>query len=374
MQERQHLPLRHERGLTLIELMVAMAISLIIVVAAAYVYLASRESQRAIDRSSSSRETGAFIVQMLGRDIMNAGFYPANMVPVPGDATQTGMYDTYPPLPTLDASGNSAQTDWQAVAANVVTWPPTAFMTGIYGCDGGPFNTQTSACPTPDASKADTIVINYFSGDSLSMASTSSSGGRYDCTGSDPAGSAATSTANHNNFRVTTDGSTPDVTKPPQLPVFVSNRYTLSDLKMSVEGVDVNTKSLACSGNGSSKPGDLAIYQPIVPGVEDLKFTYGVYASADTFTPSRYYTASEVTALGNLAVNGLSLTPWQRVTAVRVCVLVRTVGGNTRIADKTGAARTYKNCQDADTAQPARDTITRYVQVFGLRNGLKQYY
>ena len=110
MQERQHLPLRHERGLTLIELMVAMAISLIIVVAAAYVYLASRESQRAIDRSSSSRETGAFIVQMLGRDIMNAGFYPANMVPVPGDATQTGMYDTYPPLPTLDASGNSAQT------------------------------------------------------------------------------------------------------------------------------------------------------------------------------------------------------------------------------------------------------------------------
>ena len=111
-----------------------------------------------------------------------------------------------------------------------------------------------------------------------------------------------------------------------------------------------------------------------MPGVEDLKFTYGVYTSADTFTPSRYYTASEVTALGNLAVNGLSLTPWQRVTAVRVCVLVRTVGGNTRIADKTGAARTYKNCQDADTAQPARDTITRYVQVFGLRNGLKQYY
>ena len=90
--------------------------------------------------------------------------------------------------------------------------------------------------------------------------------------------------------------------------------------------------------------------------------------------PSTSGTASEVTALGNLAVNGLSLTPWQRVTAVRVCVLVRTVGGNTRIADKTGAARTYKNCQDADTAQPARDTITRYVQVFGLRNGLKQYY
>lgn len=37
-----------QKGLTLIEMMVAMAISLVIVIAAAYVYLGSRESQRAL--------------------------------------------------------------------------------------------------------------------------------------------------------------------------------------------------------------------------------------------------------------------------------------------------------------------------------------
>ena len=80
---------KRQRGLTLIELLVAMAISLVIVVAAAYVFLASREAQRAIDRNSGSRETGAFVIQTIGRELMNAGFYPATMVPVPGDATQT---------------------------------------------------------------------------------------------------------------------------------------------------------------------------------------------------------------------------------------------------------------------------------------------
>ena len=361
--------IQRQRGLTLIELMVAMAISLIIVVAAAYVYLASRESQRAIDRSSGSRETGAFVMQMLGREIMNAGFYPATMAPIPGDPTQTGMYDTYPPLPTLDASGNSALTDWQKVAANVVSWPPDAFKTGIYGCDGGQFATSTSTCPSVDAAKADTIVINYFSGDAAAMGATTAS--RRDCTGSDVGNDTS------NKYRVKTDGSAPsadDDKSPPQLPVFVSNRYTLSDLKVSVDGSDVNTKSLVCSGNGSNPHGVLPVYQPIVPGLEDLQFTYGIYEDANTFTPSRFYTATELNALGSVTLNGLLLTPWQRVTAVRVCVLVRTVGGNTRIADKTGAARTYKDCTDTDKDQPAGDTITRYVEVFGLRNSLKQYY
>lgn len=67
MKKITYMPSR-QKGLTLIEMMVAMAISLVIVIAAAYVYLGSRESQRAIDRSSNSQETGAFVLQMIGRE------------------------------------------------------------------------------------------------------------------------------------------------------------------------------------------------------------------------------------------------------------------------------------------------------------------
>lgn len=358
----------------MIELLVAMAISLVIVVAAAYMYLGTRESQRAIDRSSGSRETGAFVMQMIGREIMNAGFYPATSLPIPSDATQQGMYDTYPPLP----SDPRATTDWQ----NPLTgWPPTAFLAGIFGCDGGVFDVATSTCPATSGTAADTLVINYFTSDTSAMGATT--GRRMDCTGVDvaPTGSGGDPS---NSIRKNNTGGAPPTTPhtsavsnlPPQLPVFVSNRFTLSALKVSVDQQDVNTKSLVCSGNGRSPHGvaDATAYQPIMSGLEDLQFTYGVYENGATVAPLRYYTATEVNALTNVVIDGLNLSPWQRVTAVRVCLLSRTVGGNTRIGDKTGSARTYLDCSDTVKNQPVGDTLTRHVEIFGLRNNLRQYY
>lgn len=108
--------------------MVAMAISLVIVIAAAYVYLGSRESQRAIDRSSNSRETGAFVLQMIGRsDERKGSILP--LLPLFRWITQQGMYDTYPPLPAT----TRVKTDWQDPDNN---WPPVAFRSAIYGCAG----------------------------------------------------------------------------------------------------------------------------------------------------------------------------------------------------------------------------------------------
>nr|WP_295941074.1 PilW family protein [uncultured Acidovorax sp.] len=363
-------PKDSQRGLTIVELLVAMAISLVIVIAAAYMYLASRESQRAIDRSSGSRETGAFVMQMLGREIMNAGFYPATSLPIAPDATQQGMYDTYPPLP----ADPRVATDWQNPATS---WPPVAFQTGIYGCDGGQLDVATSTCPATVATAADTIVINYFTSDTAEMGK--STGRRSDCTGADVAPSGAGGDPSNAERKKNSGGVPPtavDDKLPPQLPVFVSNRFTLSSVKISVDQNDVNTKSLACSGNGKSPHGtaDATAYQPIVSGLEDLQFTYGVYTSGGTLTPSRYYTATEINALSPVTINGVSLSGWQRVTAVRVCILTRTTGGNTKISEKTGSERTYLDCSDTAKNQPVGDTITRYVEVFGLRNNLKQYY
>lgn len=361
--------LLRQRGLTIVELLVAMAISLVIVVAAAYMYLASRESQRAIDRSSNSRETSAYVMQLLGREIMNAGFYPATALPIPPDATQQGMYDTYPPLP----ADPRVLTDWQNP---LVSWPPTAFQTGIYGCDGGILDVATSTCPTVSATAADTIVINYFTSDTPAMGVTT--GRRFDCTGADAGGdpSNAERKKNSGGAPPTTPHTSTVNNLPPQLPIFVSNRFSLSALKISVDQQDINTKSLVCSGNGKSPHGtaDSTAYQPIIYGLEDLQFSYGVYSDQSTLTPSRYYTATEINALPSVAINGLNLSAWQRVTAIRVCLLSRTTGGNTRIADKAGSVQTYLDCSNVAKNQPVGDTITRSVEIFGLRNNLKQYY
>lgn len=361
--------MRKQTGFSLVELMVAMAISLVVVGAAVYAYLASREGQRSVERLSGSRETGSFVLQILGRDLMNAGFYPANVLPITSDITQTGMYDGYYPL----QGATRIATDWENIAA---AWPPVAFQTGVFGCDGAVFDVAGNSCPSADNAKPDTLIINYFSGDAVN-----GPGLRRDCTGAD--------SGNHfsNSERKKNTGGTPPATAhtavdnnlAPQQPLFVSNRYTLSDTKIFVDNADLNTKSLACNGNGQSS----AIYQPIVAGLEDFQVTYGIYTTFDpnsnnnSLAPTRFYTATEMNNAGtvpSLNIRGQNLTSWQRVTAVRVCVLTRTLGGNTRISDVAGSPSTYRDCSGVEKNQPSGYQMARYEQTFGVRNALRLSY
>lgn len=352
-------PLR-QQGLSLVELMVAMAISLVIVIAAAYVYLASREGQRSLDRMSGSREVGTFVLQTLGRDLMNAGFYPATVLPIAAHRSQTGMYDSYYPFqntPRVD-------TDWENRIAN---WPPAAFQAGIFGCDSAQFESATSACATTVTGAADTLVINYFTNDTAAAPGT-----RLDCTGAD------VDNDHSNAERKKNAGNDPALA--PGQPLFVSNRYTLVGTKLYVDKGDISTKSLACSGNGTNWHGQTAAYQPMIAGVEDLQFTYGLYNAYDptspnnSLAPAQFLTSSEMASASTLTVNGISLTPWQRVTAVRVCLLTRTMGGNTRLADKAGSEATYTDCSGTSRKQPAGYLVTRYEQIFGVRNALRLSY
>ena len=358
-----HTPRRRQQGLSLIELMIAMVVSLMTVLAATSVYLATRQTQRSIETTSTSLETGGFAMQLLGREIMNAGFYPANMAPIPPDVTQTGMYDTYPPL----QSTPRVSTDWMDTANS---WPPKAYQTGLYGCDNGLFAVKTATCPTGVAGTPDSIVVNYFTNDTMSNAT----GRRRDCTGANVDSDPSNATRKLNTG---TPASSVNAKLPPQLPLFVSNRFSLRNATIEVEKQQITTKSLVCSGNGSTAFGadDSAAYVALLTGVEDMQFTYGVYSStAGSLVPDRFYTAAEVEALSNVTVNGTAVTPWQRVAAVRVCLLTLTFAGGTRNADKSGAARTYLDCTDTQKNQPVGKTYKRFVQVFGVRNNLKSLY
>lgn len=350
-----------QKGMTLVELMVALAISLVLVLAATYVYLASWQSDRALERSSDARETGSFVLQLIGRELMNAGFYPATRPPMVNDVSQTGMIDGYPPYegkPRLS-------TDWMNTAAN---WPPTAFMAGVFGCDDAPFDVSTNTCGATVAGSGDSIVINYFTGDSFRFGA--AVGTRRDCAGNDVGNDSSNQTRKAN-----TGGNPPLVPHtgvnqnlPPQLPLFVSNRYRLSETKVALDRSDVSTNSLMCNGNGNLTKG----YQPVIAGVAGMQFTYGVTTDPETVAPSKFYRAAEVSAMTPEWINGQLLSGWQRVSAVQVCILAQTLGGGTRLADKAGAPSKYLDCDGAEQNQPSGSTMTRYTQVFGVRNALKQ--
>lgn len=321
-----------QRGVTLIELMVALTINLAIVVAAVYLYLGTRESQRALDQTSEANEVGVFALRALGRDIMNAGFYPS-----------------------VSSEGND---NIISVYTNLTSPKVSAYDTGIFGCDATAFDLSTGACVARSGNAADGIVIGYFTNDAFGDAG----GQRKDCNGNDVA------TATVNTSRVGTAAAT----LPPDKPLFVANHYRLGDATtVVVDGQTATVRSLECQGNAAGS----TAYQPVISNIKDFQLAYGVYQD-DNRTVDHFYTAAEVSAMSNKTIEGVSLAPWARITAVRVCVVTQTFGAPSKLQDSTGAVRTYQDCSGSAVNPGATDrsTYKTYTQVFGMRNFLNKTY
>ena len=362
-----------QAGLTLIELMIAMAIGLVVMVVTTYIYVRTNESQKAMDRQSAVSETGVFVIQALGRDIKMAGFYPATALPITSGtlvnsgaaakdnfmaSTQANMYETYPPLKATP----QLVSDWVA--------PTAAYEATIFGCDGANFDTQNGVCPAGGGPNLpDSLVINWFTSDA--MGDNKGIGYRKDCNGADIANDAVNSDRRNDAITGTYDGS---LTQPPKLPIFGSNRYGLISANNYIDGNKLTTYSFGCSGNGTYSQGVIGKYQGSVLGLVDMQIEYGVYSNDASLSPAKFYNATEVSAMPQVAILGQSYTGWQRVTAVKVCIISRSVGDKARIATSSSEAPTYLDCKDQSQPMPSGQWLKRDTQIFGVRNNLKQSY
>ena len=320
-------------GLTMIELMVSLVISVVIALAAATAYLGTRSTATAIASVSSLNETGNLTLEMIGRDIQMAGYFPAIL----STGNTMGQY-----------------TNIKGTPAGWVANTPTAYAQGIFGCDGALFDPVTMLCGATVAGAPDTIVVNYFAATELNPAQFTSG---FDC------------------LRQDVSNDPDNAGRVPTLPEIISNRYSLSALQTYVtQGVgqatrNVSSRSLACNGNGLTT--ENTIYQPIYEGLVDMVISYGANDGAGTLSPTRYRTAAQINALP--LVNGVG--GWQRVTSVRVCVLSRTTD-NVRTEDVAGSLRTYTDCRGNTPTYAITDRTIykRFERIFAVRNNLNGVY
>ena len=324
---------RRQSGFSLIELLVALSINLIIIVAAAYLYLGTSDAKRALDQQQALNENGQYALDLIGRDIMNAGFFPAvrSSNPAATSITVRVVPDGY---------------------SNVVSGIPAAYNSGVFGCAGQTFNAITSICEahSPTSIAADTIVINYFTNDAMG----NDIGQRSDCTRSD------VNLAIENTARF---AMSPGVV--PRAPLFISNRYTLATTTFSIEGQTINTLSLTCSGNRG------VTYQPSIAGIENMQFRYGVYTDAATLQPSRFYAADGMAARGSISVDGVSKDAWARVVSIEICLVASALQA-TKTTSALGAVTPYTDC--SGTSVTPNDKLIRrvYRKVYAVRNNLTQ--
>lgn len=336
-----------QNGFTLIELMISIVISMTIVIAASYFYLNSRETQRALSEKASLFENARFVMDVLGRDIENAGFYPTIRVNTGAGSISEIEAQQYQPPATTSAA---------------------PFQNAVFGCAGVPFQPTTSTCGSTSTTNADTLVINYYTNDASGL----DVGQRSDCLRSDVALDPVNVSKRNANYTATGVADRPFLA--PIAPLFVSNRYSLVTTSgVSIEGNNIAANTLfsfSCNGNGTSTATNG--YQPLTAGINQLVFSYYLPAlmPATSTSTGQYLNAASMQTLAS-ATTDPNANPWKLTTAIKVCILARSIEA---VRLQGSAAYTMVDCNG--TTRTFTDGIERrtFTQVFALKNKLNEIY
>ncbi|MDD0837387.1 PilW family protein [Curvibacter sp. HBC61] len=274
-------PGRHQ-GLTLIELMVALAISTVVALAAVAALSIARQGFTANDASAQLRDSARFVTDLLQRLGVQTGFRDLSFVTVPRETNTNGIATS--PIPNVYGLNNQSRT-----TSN--TWDAgTARVAGTLG-DGSD------------------ILVLRFQPASTSVVAGTSDNSMIDCTGA-------------------------PITTLPQ------NRDDRAISILHVAADADGEPALMCSTSTSGAPP--FTQTPLVRGVEVFQVLYGVdrigpnnttvtatSTTADS-VPDRYLRADQITVSGNQTATNFN---WSQVRALRIGMVVR--GAPNQAADKS---------------------------------------
>ena len=291
---------RYQSGMTLIELLVALALGLLVTVIAATALLIGQQGYRAVDSTTSLRDRQRFAVELITRLVVQAGFQDFGAAQVSlraNEALATGI----DPEPDIFGWNNS-------VYAN----PGTLALSESGSITSG---SRPGACTVSDSSckNGSDILVIRFQGISASPTSTASDNTMINCSGQGESG----------------------------LPTGALNDRSISIFHVSRAAS--GEPSLSCSyysfGSG------VWVNTPILEGVESFQVLYGtdgVNAGVATpaganqdYVPDRWLRADQLTVPGSLVA---TRDNWRRVRAVRIGLLMRGSAG----AAQQSVAATYQ--------------------------------
>ena len=259
--------LKPQTGFSLIELLIAMAISLVVLGGLFAIYIGSAQGGRQSDSVTLMGEDATVALETLSRHIVMAGYsWPVRFQP-----RNAVLYD-----------------------GQIVQPPDSNFAgTGVRGCDGG-FTSSS------DNGAWDNLACaNGTGSDAISV--------RYegDIYNTEPI-------ANALGVQLPTDCLSQGVESNADSAVDASVRYTLIESRFFING----NSELSCAGNMKDATGAVRFApQPLVSGIEKMQLRYGIASDATANQVVFFAKAREVDALG-----GSADQKWARVIVVRICL------------------------------------------------------
>lgn len=321
---------RDHRGFTLIELMVSITIGLLISIAAVSAYLGASTSSKMADAQARMNEDAQAALTILAQQIRMAGSNPKQA----GRTDKSRLNPVYKPYPISPPP--------YSIAPN--SFSLSAFT--IRGCNSA-FSNLLSApslddlrCAPAANGSTNSIAVSY---EADAFNTVPASGNLpADCVG-----------VALNQIAATFTGEAP----PGPFSYYVAdNRFYIGLARATA------APTLYCKGNGVASTA-----QPLVENIEDLQLSYGAVALAtlaenvNTANVAGYLSADGLTGLSGVQDDPV---PWQKVIAVRICVLVRSEG----LVMNDLSSGSYLNCAGALTTPSDRRLRRAYYATVVLRN------
>ena len=293
-------------GFTLVELMVALAIASVLLLALAAMFIGTSQSRNELDKSSRQIEGGRYAMQVLSDEIRHAGWY--------------GALATAPTLPGSVTTLPDPCSNTLATVQNSVGLP----LQGYAGGASSPLTCINAAA----GYKANTAVIVVRRADT-SIAATAATSPYYNIQTSGCAGDAiayvfdsyaSTGFTLHSN---SSPGCLPLVSAPTAkiAPVYIRIFYisTCSQSDCTAAGADTvpTLKRIDLTVAGTTTP------VSIIDGIENMQFDYGVDTAGSDGTPDSYVATPATTAVST----------WSNVMAVRVNLIARNIDTTTSYSD-----------------------------------------
>jgi type IV pilus assembly protein PilW len=331
-------PLQAQAGFSLIELMVGIAVSLVLIAIASSIFVGGVRSSRTQEERSKQTETAQLVMEILTRDIRNAGFFPAMNPGKPDDN------------PKIKATVGFVK---KGFPGNVVNTAFPAFDNPIFACADAKYDRATGLCESAGSlPNSDTLIINYFSEDSFPQTASTfpglGAGTRMNCL-NESVDSLPHNTTSTINFS----------------PVLVSNIYYLVD-SPTYQGNQnsITTRSFGCWPLGAAG----TAFQPFFQGVEQLRYRFGLIDATTFQSPRRFYTITEMNALPAIPIGGTNRTAWSRVVSVEICIQTRSLENNSRESSAIPVVDCDGATIPAPTTGQARPIIAINREVINLRN------
>jgi type IV pilus assembly protein PilW len=205
---------------------------------------------------------------------------------------------------------------------------------------------------------ADSIAINYEADFFNTIPTTSGTKKPTDCLG----------------FGLTQiTGTLPTVTATSPSTITSTVSYYVAENRFYIgTSSTIRSPSLYCKGNGGS-----GTQQPLVENIEDMQFEYGTVVSTATTTMPTGTTASTAPVAGYLRADQIASPTdaglaalvigdrWNKVTAVRICVVVRS---ESPMVSDAASGQYYKCDGSLDTTKTDLRLRRAYFTTVSLRN------